>query len=203
MSWYYTYYIGYMDKNKKLYPLGLYDCFGGLHPVIEKSRSFASDLHHRFNQITDDNVTDELKKEFSYKDYDGESQFDTNGLSFCPVSELPKGDYIKKGYFLINEVQEFLESDAPNVFSERLTPEVYAGKMMSEAKFGAPETIVDKYGDEYKPHSASEYMYFAYPDYDSEEYEADLLKEVMDMVAPSYEKVIPKDCEPVIILSQG
>lgn len=203
MSWYYVYYLGYMDKDKKIYPLGLYDCFGKLHPVIEKSRSFASDLYHRFYKITDDNVTDELKKEFSYKDYDEEPQFDTNGLSFCPVSELPKGDYIKKGYFLINEVQEFLESDEPNVFSERLTSEVYAGKVISEIHFGAPETVVDEYGDEYKPHSAGEYMYFAYPDYDSEEYEAGLLKDVMDMVAPDWMHVIPKDCEPVIILSQG
>ena len=204
MSWDYIYYLGYMDKDEKVYPLGLYDCFGNIHPVIEKSRSFASDLYKRFYNMTEENVSDEFKKTFSYKGYDEEEpQLDLLYFSYCPVDELTNGDYIKKGYFLIDEVKEYLESKDPSVFYEYLSPEVYAGKLQSELQFGAPETAVDEFGYEYKPHAAREYMYFAYPDYDSEEYEADILRYVMEMVAPDWMHVIPKDSKPVIILSQG
>ena len=68
MSYYYSYYIGYRDSSGKIYPYGPYDAFGKLYPVIERSRSYASDLHELFYVIPEDSISNELKNSLGYKD---------------------------------------------------------------------------------------------------------------------------------------
>ena len=68
MSYYYSYYAGY-KYDGKIYPLGPFNCFGKLRAIVEKSRSFASDLHNDFYDVPDDAASDELRERFEYEDW--------------------------------------------------------------------------------------------------------------------------------------
>ena len=57
-------------------------------------------------------------------------------------------------------------------------------------------------GEEYYPHGARGYMYFAYPDYNSPEYEASVLRLAAEMLG-EYNSDLPKDARLVILLSEG
>ena len=49
ISWYYCYTLAIKSKkDNKIYPLGPFDNKGEWKYIIERSRSFASDLHERF-----------------------------------------------------------------------------------------------------------------------------------------------------------
>ena len=86
MSYYYNYYIGYMS-NDKIYPLGPYSATGKLRPAVCKSSSFASDLHDDLYYVQDNMISDELRKELSYKNYNGEIVMDN--VRYCMLSDLP------------------------------------------------------------------------------------------------------------------
>ena len=89
MSYYYQYYIGYEDVSTGLiYPYGPYNCQGKLKPVVEKSRSFASDLHNEFVPISINHISDELRKEFEYEDWHGNKQINVKHI---PFENLPNG----------------------------------------------------------------------------------------------------------------
>ena len=68
MSYYYNYYVGY-KKDGKIYPWGPYNANGKLEPMVSRSRSFASDLHEEFYAVSDKEVSEELRKEFEYEDW--------------------------------------------------------------------------------------------------------------------------------------
>ena len=200
MSYYYTYYLGY-KHNGKIYPLGPYDCFGKLRDVINRSRSFASDLHERFSIVKEEEISDELRKEFEYTDWNGEKNIELRKLA---LDALPSGEYIRKGYALIEDVKEYEEAetgDTDGLFCDFLTPTVYAAMAINEKTFGKPPEREDCEGNKYIPNSASDYMYYAYPDYRSESYEAFILR----TAAASYEYTdeMPDDAEIVILLSEG
>jgi len=192
MSWYYNYYIG-CEKEGKLYPVGPYDANGNLHAVLERSKSFASDLHEEFRNIPKEMMSEELKKEFQV----GEDGY--GYLSYLPISELPSSDFIKRGYFLIEDVQRYQSGD-DDVFYDSLSPEVYAARLLSETRLGPPRAQLDEAGEEYVPHSVADYMYFAYPDEFCPEYEAHVIKCAL---APYEYSKIMENAKPVVILSQG
>lgn len=174
MSTYYTYYTGY-SLDGKIYPLGPYNCFGSIRPVLSKSSSFASRLHDEFGQIKEDQVSDELRKAFEYKTFNGEMKMPT--LYSLPIDELPVDSYIKTGYFLIDDVKQYEEDgDTWDIFYEKVAPTVYAAMVQHELMFGKPKEEKDCEGNPYTPHAASDYMYYAYPDYNSEEYEAEIIR---------------------------
>ena len=102
MSYYYTYYIGYRSEGK-IYPLGPYDCFRNLRPVLNRSRSFASDLYEDFISVSETEISEELRKEFESEDWSGKKVVP---VKYLPIKDLPAGEYIKKGYVLISEVIE-------------------------------------------------------------------------------------------------
>ena len=169
MSWYYRYYIG-KKIDGKIEIIGPYDNKGQLHPVLELSRSFASSLKDRFIKSDDEELKERMKSDF---------------VSLLPYNDLPKGSYIKTGYFLVEDVQYYLNTKSlDDIFYEKLSPEVYAEKLKIESVLGAPETKINEYGDEYKPYSCADYIYFAYPDYTSKEYEAFLIREMADILDP-------------------
>ena len=63
MSYYYTYYLAYKDKNDGLvYPFGPFNKEGKLASILCKSRSFASDLHERFRYLKPELISDSLYK---------------------------------------------------------------------------------------------------------------------------------------------
>lgn len=183
MSYYYDYYIGYRNKKTgKIYPLGPCNTDGKIVPAVSKSRSFASDLHRLFYTIQDENWSDSLHKYFEEPDY-------CPALAFLPASELPGGDFIKSGYFLIEDVERYerIKKEEGSVvdfigFYDMLSPTVYAAKLKREIIFGKAKPEVDPDGGIIETHNASDYMYYSYPDYMSAEWEAELLREAIEML---------------------
>lgn len=174
MSYYYNYYLGYV-KDGRVFPLGPFDYSGKLKALLSRSRSFASDLHDRFFRIKEEMISDELRHEFEYEDYEGGIQM--QNIHTLMLDELPKGSYIKSGYFLIEDVERYMHTGDSDSFYDRKDPAVFAAILQSEAVLGAPPTKYDLEGNPYPIRSAADYMYFAYPDYQSEAYEAFLIRQ--------------------------
>ena len=133
MSYYYNYYVGY-KKDGKIYPLGPYNCRGQLRSVMTNSRSFASNLYNEFYSVPDNMISDELRQKFENEDWNGNK---TTKVKYLPVNELPRGSYIKSGYFLISDVQEYEKTgDTSELFYDTVSPTIYAAKLDYELKFG-------------------------------------------------------------------
>ena len=221
MSYYYTYYVGYKDKDDKLYPVGPFGCDGKIYPVINRSRSFASDLHEDFRGVDESQLTPEFMKIF-VDESDGEinpedlKMEDWMQAGWLRVSELPTGSYLKHGYYLIDDVMAYeKEPDVwpqeNDLFYDWLSPMAYTAKLKSDIqketaalKAGVSSESVhvkkDDEGFEYREHPASEYMYYVWPDYASKEYEADELRKAASMF--DFIK-LPEGAELVIIETEG
>ena len=176
MSYYYSYYLGYM-KDNKVYPYGPFNCEGKIKPVVENSRSFASDLHENFWAVRDEQISDELRSLFEYEDWKGDKHTE---VKYLPLDYLPDGDYIKRGYFLIDDVQAWEQGGDDSLFYHMIDPVIYAEKMRNELTFGKNMPKKDEEGEEYTEPNASDYMYYAVPQYESKEYEAFQLREAVD-----------------------
>lgn len=143
-------------------------------------------------------MSDQLRKEFTYEDWDGTNR--TQRIQWLALGDLPKGDYIRKGYFLIEDVQQYeKDGDDWDLFYDCLTPEVYAARLATEAKLGPPPARKNEWGEEWQPHSIADYMYYAYADYGSKEYEAFLLRQFADV----YEYSLPDGAEIVVLETEG
>jgi len=197
MSYYYQYFIGY-EKNQKIYPYGPYDCNGKLKPVVEKSRSFASNLHDSFFTVINEQISEELRKEFEYEDYLGEKKVDIKYLPFC---NLPNGEYIVKGYFLIEDIQAWKQGGDDSLFYNVIDAHTYNELMKKELVFGKNQPEKDDEGFEYTIPNASDYIYDAIPNYNSKEYEAELIRQVGLMLFDEYE--LSQKYNLVIIESEG
>lgn len=199
MSWYVSYYLGYEDKDGKIYPLGNYDMNGTLHEVFQRSRSFASDFWEWFRPIGDDYISDELRQEFSFED--GEFQ----DVHYLPLRDFPsEKSFIEEGYFLINDVDYYkehniLDPEGYDLFYDKMSSFVYSARMKNEVAFGKPEKKYDSDGNEFEYHTCADYMYFAYPKYKSIEYESEILREF----ARAYEFTLEDGCELVYLEVHG
>lgn len=199
MSWYYCYKLGYIDKEDgKIYPLGPFDSAGEWYDAFYRSSSYASDLHDEFLPIPDTMVSNELKNKCNYFNKD---DYIRNLVSYLPLDELPTGDYIRKGYFLIDDIKQY-EKDKyeSEYFYDYMDPGEYARRLENELKFGKPEPQEDCEGNKYTVHSCADYSYYAYPKYCSKEYEAYLLREIADIY--EYSDLV-KNNKIVVILTQG
>lgn len=196
MSYYYKYYIGY-KKDGKIYPWGPYTANGDLEPVVNRSRSFASDLHKEFYVVSEDEISEELRKEFEYEDWNGNKRVDVKYLS---EDDLPTGSYIRTGYFLIKDVQAYENNEYGYFedFCDVLSPEIYAAKLQHEMMFGKNQPKNDAEGDEYTEPNASDYMYYAYPDYETKEYESFILKQMIEAL-----RDYTDDVEFVVLETEG
>lgn len=199
MSYYYNYYIGY-KKDNKIYPLGPYDCNGNLKPVISKSSSYASDLHKYFHDIEEQEASNPLKFEFEFTGCNNEKILN---VQYLLENELPSKDFIKKGYFLIDDIK-YLSHFTDYIydfegFYNMITPEVYAAKLQHEITFGKnlPKKDIEDY--EYSEPNASDYMYYAYPDFNSKEYESYMLSESIEMLR----NYSDNDIQYVILKTEG
>ena len=206
MSWYVDYYIGYRTKEGKIYPLGHFDRFGNLHAVLTKSGSFSSELWKRFDRITLEETTDEIKKHFPKGDiYNWGEKSEEELPPWCfwmYLEDLPKGSYLKKGYFLQDDIAEYERDDGYfDGFYHMLTPAEYARKMEAELKFGVPKPKKDAEGYEIEVHSCGEYSFYVYPDYESEEYETSVIRDA----AGVYEFItdIPNGSKLVVLQTNG
>ena len=201
MSYYYNYYIGFI-KNGKIYPLGPYDHRGELSPALSRSASSASDLHESFQFVAENQISDELRKAFEYEEYNGNKVM---RVKYLPLKELPSGSFIKTGYFLIENVNRYEKDDdfnAEDLAWDSVDPVTYAAMMKNEIVFGQPKPKLDIEGNELEVHSASEYMYYAYPDYRSEEYEAHIIRQFADALE-FYDKEEQCFVELVVLETEG
>ena len=200
MSYYYNYCIGYIHQGK-LYPLGPYSATGKLKDVISRSASFASDLHNDFFMVQEDMISDELRSAFTYETWDGKKEM--QHVKYCPVSLLPSGSAIKKGYFLIEDVRRYESSkDSEVLFFDMVSPTVYSAMADNEVRFGKPAPQKDDFGEEFIPKTASDYMFYAYLDDSSEEYEAGILRYAADVLG-EYDSKLPKGYELAVIETEG
>ena len=180
MSYYFEYYAAIQDKETfNVFPLGPYDCNGKLKPIIERSRSFASDLHNDFYVLPNEQISEELHKEFDYEDYKGEKSCN---IKYLPIDKLPTDSYIMKGYFLIDDVQAWEQGGDDSLFYSMIKPEYYAELMRKELIFGKNQPEKDEDGCEYTKPNASDYIYSAIPNYGSKEYEAEVIRQVATML---------------------
>ena len=200
MSYCYNYYIGY-ELDGKIYPWGPFDASGQIVPVISRSRSFASNLHDSFYNVPEEKVSEDLRNKFEYKNWNDDKVLD---VKYLLVDDLPKENYIKRGYFLISDVKAYEDEQEPAFFDgfyDTIAPEMYAIKLQHELLFG--KEAVEKRDEEYNEiidHAASDYMYYAYPDYSSKEYEAFILREAVTMLE-NYR--FPKEVKYVILETEG
>lgn len=206
MSYYYDYYIGTKDKDGKIKPLGPYDINNKLYSAICRSRSFASRLHERFYKLNNNQMTEELKVAFKDKFFD---EVKASYFKYLPLSELPSGSYIKKGFYLIEDIEKYEKNDNSvfnlDIFYDWIPENTYY-RMLEAQRISQISSIHEKvFGDEddYERHrDLSEYSYFSYPDYDCEEYEAYVIRTVANLF-DKYEIGLPDDSEIVILETEG
>lgn len=195
MSYYYNYYLGY-KYGGKMYVLGPFDNNGNLCSILVKSRSYASKLYEKFRKISDDEISDDIRKHFEYRDdYTGKNIVD---LKVLEVDKLPSGEFVKRGYVLIDDVKAYENGD-DDVFYNVLSPTVYAAKADNERMFGKNEERTDEYGGKYHEPNASEYMYYAWVDRNSVEYESFIIADYYNTLVGYSEDGI----EYFVLLSEG
>lgn len=200
MSWYASYYIGERKKDGKIYPLKNFDETGNFYPVFTRSRSFASDLYEDMAPLRQEDMSDELKKWFSSED----------GADYRIINERDLGsdDYIKRGYYLIDDVKEYLNGNPDDFdgFYRKLDPITYAERFRNEQVFGAPQHEEDEFGNDVTPPPISDYMYFTYADIYSREYEVFMLRSAIDCYNNESTRGMESYNEPidyVVLLSAG
>lgn len=217
MSWYMSYTLALRDKDGMFYPLGPFTYDGKKCYVVDRSRSFASDLHEDFYPIDYKYLSKELK-DVIYKSWDESERDDIakaeknceypSGmypLSYLPLDELPDDNFIKTGYFLTEDIARYeRDHDSEGIFYASMTPTEYAFRLSNEMRcgtLGKPQLRMTEDGEEYPEESVSEYSFYAYPDYLSKNYESFLLKNVAKMLT-EYNR-IPEGNEIVVLLAQG
>lgn len=238
MSYYYNYYIGFRapdaDKKSKsgfkFFALGPFDYNGCLMNVLSRSRNGSSDLHNDFYVLDAHEMSDQLKKAYLTTCDDDPKTWDISKydddyfqkeMRWLPLSSLPKGEYLKSGYYLISDVSRYEEEKDRNGyvydfdgFHERITPVVYAAKLQAEIISNSGKIAVRERdnnncvneeeadcSDEDTGHRASDYCFYAYPDYDSKEYEASVIRDVVSLF--QYASRLPKNAEIVILETEG
>lgn len=167
MSWYYNLFIGRKIKDG-IELVGPYDNKGKIRAVYTRNR------HCPFENDFIRYDGEELKEKL-YSDL----------VSILPYNNLPTGDFIKSGYFLIEDVEQYLKDrETEDIFYDKLTPEAYAERLKTEAILGPPRPKKDIEGNEYEVHSCMDYMYFAYQDYESDEYVAFMIRWIIGILDP-------------------
>jgi len=212
MSEYISYYICKKDKNSGLiYPLGPFDDKGDLKCVLWKSRSYYTDLQELFTPVSKEQISDELIISVYSKCEDinttkGElGNGDYYSFHYCPIDMLCSIDYIKSGYYLLEDIKKYERSLTKHYefdgFYDCLSPQLYCHMLASEnSSKHIREFDEDCAGTKYRVRHTSDYAYYMYPDYDSKEYEAYILKTVADILLPSYDR---KDFDVVVIFDRG
>lgn len=203
MSWYTNFYVCYQTSDGKIYPYGPFDYQGDFKCIHYTSRSFTTDLKEYFEPVSKDQVSQEfIDAVFNIEiddDYDL-SQY----WGICPLDALPSGDFIKIGYYLIDDIQKYQEDNSTeNLFYDHLDPLTYNMKSQNELKFGKPTETEDEWGNKYIPHSCADYALFSYADYDCKEYEVHKIKTIVYGMYDTYDNSIPKDAKIVIFKTEG
>ena len=169
MSYYYNFYPAIKRADGKV------DVYCDKKIVLDwYSRSFFNaEMLYDFPYLKEENMTDALKKQFTFKNWENKEEIsDLRIMSKTGIYGL-KSNFVKTGYYLIEDVKRYQQDPDSlwnlEVFYDHISPEVYAALLTSR-----PHGIMKKdcEGTEYLDHGADDYMFFAYPDYTSDEYKA-------------------------------
>lgn len=174
MSLCYEYYLGLLDiRTNKIDTLGVYDCDGLIHPVLNLYSSNTT-LYMKFSKICCNMFTDRAKSDLGLTN-------ETN-VSFAYLDSLKESNYIKSGYFLIDDIDEYEKSDGDpfGLFEDYLTPVSYIAKKENGC-------------------DVSMYSYYAYPDYYCDAYDIDYILRVYDTIS-EFKKFDKSIIQPVVIL---
>lgn len=189
MSYYYCYRLGY-KKDEKLYPLFPFSADGRWKDAICHSRSYDTKLHEDFNSTSVEMLSDEMKqmicKDYLDPDVSNEDRIKevVPYIKWLPLKELPKGDYIKRGYFLISDVETYerrMEQDGwcdADIFYDTLSVTVYNSRLKNAMMLG-DDAVKDEEGNIVE-HAVRDYMYYVYPDYNCKEYDAFILRTIAE-----------------------
>lgn len=176
-----------MSKGK-IYPHGMYDGDGNIHPVLRVSRGFASNLHEDFINIPEDMVSCELRTQFAqYSDT----------VKYHTLSGLGSDDYIRRGYCLKSDILKYMQSDndywskvMDDLVRNMIPENIFAMKALNE---------INQHGSG-NEHPCSEYQYFCFPDHTCREYEVSVLTRVAAMFDLAY---WDQDTKIVILETEG
>lgn len=204
MSWYTNFYIAYQTADGMIYPYGPFDYSGDYKCIHWTSRSFTTDLKDSFDDVKKEQVSAELINAIYNRDIDDDTFELSNYWGICSLEDLPKGDFIKSNYYLIDDITKYREDkNAEDLFYDHLDPFVYNLKVQNELKFGKPTEKTDDWGNKYIPNSCEDYSFFAYADYDCKEYEAYKIRTIVYSMYDSYGDSIPKGAKIVIFKTEG
>lgn len=203
MSTEYYFYLGYRDnKTGKYGILGPYANNGEYKYILCRSQSFVSDLYESFRRLSPDDLDDSIKEDFTYKSLLSNNKEKLSNLYTLDFDELPTGSYIKNGYYLIEDVHNYIDNQysASDLFYDKIESSIeYSERLKNELILGAPTPTTDDYGNEYTPRSIRDYMYFSYPDYNCEEYEANVFRNMKNILYNEYDEDT-KDITPVCLI---
>lgn len=174
------------ENMEKFYPDSFED------HVIMAARRYNEYVEHGgtklFSQIFKDtgdciraaNIHNYLEEEDLKSVYDG--PWSGYWVSYINVSDLGSVDYVKRGYFLVDDIKQYVEGEsAYDLFYDSMTELEYTMRSENEKKFGPPGEKEDCEGFKYTPHSCADYAYFSYPDYNSVQYASFLFKKAASM----------------------
>ena len=206
MSWYTNFYVAFQTKDGMIYPYGPFDYSGDYKCIHWTSRSFTTELKDYFEPIEKEKLSVEMIHATFGLDIEDINDYLPQFWGICPLDALPKGDFIKSGYYLIDDIEKYRNNYDPNdLFYEKLDCTSYAMKLENELKFGKPTEITDEWGNKYTPHSCSDFSYFCYPDYCCKEYESFKIQTIVRSMYEDYyaKKVIPENSKIVIFKTEG
>lgn len=176
MSTYYYFYLGYRTLDNKVHLLGPCDKFGKFHPMLERSRSFIGNVPYNFYHIDESEMDDEVKIKFGYESYNKTISYN---ISYLPTNELPSTDFIKSGYFNVDEVLKNL-NESEKYFEEYYNFNEYSLKLQSAVISNDTEEI----------NRLKKFIFYSYPDYSSDEYVYFLLNQYISFYGPFNEYTI-------------
>ena len=122
-----------------------------------------------FVKCDEKELSEDLIKAFTTTNWNGEKSLDST-LEYAEVSDILElsDEYIKKGYFLVEDIARYEETkDADELFYNHIGAIEYSNLAAKQIK---QSTYKDEYGDEHIKYGYEDYMYYAYPDYQSLEY---------------------------------
>ena len=179
MSTYYSFYIGYRTKDKKFHAFGPFDKDNKLRPILVKSRSFISDLYQEFYPVRIEDMDEFVEIMFTHSSIYGNTDGLVTDLKWLPVSDLPGTDFMKTGYFLTEEIMDYILTKEP-CFSEHYEMIEYSILLEAAVKNNNTEEI----------ERLKKYSFFSYPDYDSAEFESYILNHAISFQGPFSEYII-------------
>lgn len=186
MSTYYDFTVALLDKktNKlEFFPGVTYEDGDVVRPrsIHYRSSSFMPRdyFYNYMHPVSEDMLTEELRAAFTVEGWNGQDHL-LESIHWISYDEFMKcnSNYIKTGYFLVEDVKAFLQgADTEELFYDNLPAAVYAD--MCARKISARE-VEDSEGCKHVQRGWEDYMYFAYPDLDGEAYLTHTLKVLLN-----------------------